>query len=103
VPFYVAAPLTTIDPGAASGADIPIEERSPDEVLLVEGAGASGAPSRVRVAPEDTRALNPAFDVTPHDLIAGIVTPVGIVPATTAGIAGALERAARRNETAPKS
>jgi S-methyl-5-thioribose-1-phosphate isomerase len=103
VPFYVAAPMTTIDPATPSGAEIPIEERSPDEVLLVEGADAFGAAGRVRVAPAGTRALNPGFDVTPHHLIAGIVTPVGIVPATTEGIAEALRRAGRRTETVPKS
>jgi len=62
----------------------------------VEGADESGRPARVRVAPAGARALNPAFDVTPHALITGIVTEVGIVPATAAGIAAALSRAGRR-------
>ena len=93
VPFYVAAPLSTIDRGTASGADIPIEERSPEEVLTVEGVNDAGALVRVRVAPAGTAALNPAFDVTPHELITGIITPVGIVPATAEGIAEALRHA----------
>jgi len=95
IPFYVAAPLSTIDRSIGSGDEIPIEERSPDEVLTVEGEDDSGASVRVRVAPAGTRALNPAFDVTPHDLITGIITEVGIVPAIAAGIEEAFARAGR--------
>ncbi len=98
VPFYVAAPLTTIDRATATGDDIPIEERGEDEVLAVEGLDAAGALTRVRVAPAGTRALNPAFDVTPHGLIAGIVTEFGIVPATAAGITEAFRRAETRRD-----
>ena len=65
VPFVVAAPESTLDLATASGDDIEIEERSADEVL---GAGAA------RVAPEGSSALNPAFDVTPADLVTVIVT-----------------------------
>ena len=65
IPFVVAAPESTLDPATASGADIEIEERSPDEVL---GVGAA------RVAPEGSGAMNPAFDVTPADLVTAIVT-----------------------------
>ncbi len=93
VPFFVAAPRTTIDRATATGADIPIEERDAEEVLTVEGLDDAGRPARVRVAPAGTTALNPAFDVTPHALISGIITEVGIVPATAAGIADALRRA----------
>ncbi len=93
VPFYVAAPLTTIDRGTATGAEIPIEQRSPAEVLTVEGVDEAGRPARVRIAPEGTEALNPAFDVTPQRLVTGLITPVGIVPATAAGIAEAFRRA----------
>jgi methylthioribose-1-phosphate isomerase len=70
VPFYVAAPRSTIDPRAASGADIPIEERSPAEVTSVFGTD---------IAPAGTQALNLAFDVTPAELVAGIVTEVGVL------------------------
>ncbi|MBZ0113227.1 MAG: S-methyl-5-thioribose-1-phosphate isomerase [Thermoanaerobaculia bacterium] len=72
IPFYVAAPLSTVDPMAASGADIPIEERSEDEVRQVFGTA---------VAPADAPALNLAFDVTPHELIAGIITEAGVLRA----------------------
>jgi len=92
IPFYVAAPLSTIDRSTATGAEIPIEERSPDEVLTVEGEDESGASVRVRVTPEGTQALNPAFDVTPHELITGIITEVGIIPATPSGIEEAFAR-----------
>jgi methylthioribose-1-phosphate isomerase len=90
VPFYVAAPRTTIDRATATGADIPIEERDAEEVLTVEGLDDMGSPARVRVAPAGTNAINPAFDVTPQALISGIITEVGIVPATAEGIAGAM-------------
>jgi len=95
VPFYVAAPLTTFDPATPTGAEITIEERDENEVLTVEGVDESGRLARVRVAPTGTRALNPAFDVTPHGLITGIITEVGIVPANAAGVAAALGRAGR--------
>ncbi len=69
VPFFIAAPLSTFDPATATGQDIPIEERSSDEVLYVNGAP---------IAPTQIRALNPAFDVTPSHLIAGIITERGV-------------------------
>ena len=93
VPFYVAAPLTTVDRATATGKEIPIEERAADEVLTVEGTDASGATVRVRIAPERTRALNPAFDVTPHELVTALITEAGVVPATAEGIAEAFRRA----------
>ena len=70
VPFYVAAPASTLDLTIASGADIPIEERSPEEVTHF---------GRKRIAAEKVSAFNPAFDVTPHTLIEGIITEKGIV------------------------
>ena len=69
VPFYVAAPLSTFDFTLTDGSQIPIEERDPAEVTHVFGC---------RIAPEACRALNLAFDVTPHSLIAGIITEKGI-------------------------
>jgi len=69
VPFYVAAPLSTIDLDTPDGAHIPIEERNPKEVTHVAGS---------QLAPEGARVWNPAFDVTPHELIAGIITERGI-------------------------
>ncbi|MFF4985802.1 S-methyl-5-thioribose-1-phosphate isomerase [Streptosporangium saharense] len=65
VPFVVVAPESTLDPATPTGAAIEIEERDEEEVLGVRG---------VRLAPEGARAANPAFDVTPHDLVTAIVT-----------------------------
>ncbi|EJK9927572.1 S-methyl-5-thioribose-1-phosphate isomerase [Cronobacter sakazakii] len=74
VPFYVAAPQTTLDPTCPNGAAIPIEQRSAAEVTGV--AGSFGA---VQWAPEDARVYNPAFDVTPAALISGWVLDSGVV------------------------
>ena len=87
IPFYVAAPTTTIDIHCPTGADIPIEERSQDEVRYTWGWSDEGRFARVRTTPERSPARNPAFDVTPGRLIAGIITEKGIVPATPEGIA----------------
>ena len=70
IPFYVAAPTTTIDLSLASGDEIPIEERSPEEVIHIQG---------VSFAPEGTPAANPAFDVTSHKYITAIITERGII------------------------
>jgi methylthioribose-1-phosphate isomerase len=70
IPFYSVAPTSTVDLDVASGADIPIEERDPREVTHVRG---------VPIAPEGVQAANPAFDVTPHRYVTGIVTERGIV------------------------
>jgi methylthioribose-1-phosphate isomerase len=69
VPFYVAAPLSTLDPRARSGADIPIEERSAAEVTSLAGR---------RIAPRGVRAEHPAFDVTPARLVTAIITEAGV-------------------------
>lgn len=87
IPFYVAAPTTTIDPECPSGEHIPIEERSQDEVHYTWGWSDEGTFSRVRTTPRTSEARNPAFDVTPGQLIAGIITEKGVVPATPEGIA----------------
>ena len=78
IPFYVAAPSSTIDFELESGDQIPIEERSEDEVLYVWGQNDRGEIERVRIAPEGSRALNLAFDITPAKLITGIITEKGI-------------------------
>ncbi len=70
IPFYVAAPVSTIDLSLSSGVEIPIEERSPDEVTSIQG---------LRVAPEGVRAANPAFDVTPHNYVSAIITEKGVI------------------------
>jgi methylthioribose-1-phosphate isomerase len=69
VPFYVAAPLSTVDFETESGADIPVEERSPDEVTRIKG---------VQFTIEDIDVTTPAFDVTPAELIHGIITEKGV-------------------------
>ncbi len=81
VPFYVTIPLSTIDWNLASGLEIPIEERGGEEVLGAWGATESGRREYVRVANPTSTALNPGFDVTPPDLITGIITPAGIYSA----------------------
>jgi methylthioribose-1-phosphate isomerase len=72
VPFYVAAPLSTVDPDTRTGKDIVIEERNAKEVV---------APMGMAIAPRGTRAANPAFDVTPARLIAAIITDRGVARA----------------------
>lgn len=86
IPFVVAAPSSTVDLATASGGEIVIEERPAEEVLGYAGT---------RAAPPTARAINPAFDVTPHDLIAAVVTERGVVepaarpdPRIMAAIAG---------------
>ena len=81
IPFYVAIPLSTIDWNLKSGLDIPIEERHENEVLGAWGvleSPKSGARKFLRVANPGSRAFNPGFDVTPPELITGIITPAGI-------------------------
>jgi methylthioribose-1-phosphate isomerase len=72
IPFYVVAPLSTIDMTLAGGEDIPIEERKAEEVTLVAGQG---------IAPASVRVFNPAFDVTPHAYVTAIVSEMGIARA----------------------
>jgi methylthioribose-1-phosphate isomerase len=83
VPFYVAAPTSSIDLATPAGTDIPVEERSPDEVLELGGH---------RLAPDGVGALNRAFDITPADLVTAIITEHGIVrppyPATLPAVSG---------------
>jgi methylthioribose-1-phosphate isomerase len=79
IPFYVAIPLSTIDWDLASGLAIPIEERDQSEVLGAWGQRSkAGGRIYVRISNPASRALNPGFDVTPPELITGIITPVGI-------------------------
>ena len=84
IPFYVAAPTSTVDLSLASGDEIPIEERSPDEVTQVRGH---------QIAPVETSVCNPAFDVTPNRYVTAIITENGVaktpyVPALKALVAG---------------
>jgi len=70
IPFYVAAPTSTVDLSLPSGGGIPIEQRDPEEITHIQG---------IRIAPEGTNVANPAFDVTPHTYISAIITEKGII------------------------
>jgi len=88
VPFYVALPSPTIDWTVRDGVkEIPIEERSSDEVSLVWGKDEDGRVRRVRISPEATPAGNPAFDVTPARLVTGLITERGVAEASAEGLA----------------
>ncbi len=95
IPFYVALPSPTIDFTVADGvAEIPIEERSGDEVATVTGRAADGRIETVRIAPEGTPVANYGFDVTPARLVTGLITERGVLEASRAALAGAFpERA----------
>ncbi|MDM9624053.1 S-methyl-5-thioribose-1-phosphate isomerase [Rhizobium sp. S96] len=87
VPFYVALPSPTIDWTVHDGVrEIPIEERSADEVTFVQGRGPDGSIATVRVSPDGSPAANPAFDVTPARLITGLITERGIAEASPSGL-----------------
>ncbi|HHB79182.1 MAG TPA: S-methyl-5-thioribose-1-phosphate isomerase [Saprospiraceae bacterium] len=86
VPFYVALPSSTIDWTLDDGlAEIPIEERSPDEVTFIDGLH-DQALTRVRLTPEGSLAANYAFDVTPARLVTGLITEKGVCKASKEGI-----------------
>ena len=83
IPFYACVPSPTIDWSVEDGVEeIPIEERDPEEVRSVRGLDAQGNYSSVRIATPGTPIANPAFDVTPHDLVTGIITEKGIARAS---------------------
>jgi methylthioribose-1-phosphate isomerase len=84
----VALPGSTLDWTLNNGMAIPIEERHEDEVLFVSGMAEDGQVRRVRIAPEQTRAANPAFDVTPARLVTGLITERGICAASREGLQG---------------
>jgi len=76
VPFYIALPLSTFDRSVATGGEIPIEERSAEEVTVIHGRDEHGSITAVRIT--DSPASNPAFDVTPARLVTGYVTENGV-------------------------
>jgi methylthioribose-1-phosphate isomerase len=86
VPFYVALPSSTIDWTLNSGADIPIEERSQDEVLKMTGRLADGSVAVVDIAAPGSPAANPGFDVTPARLVTGFITERGTCAASAQGL-----------------
>ncbi|MDR3407505.1 MAG: S-methyl-5-thioribose-1-phosphate isomerase [Methylovirgula sp.] len=90
VPFYVAAPSSSIDFAISDGVrDIPIEERNAREVTHIRGRTEDGRLETVRIVPEGSRAANPAFDVTPARLVSGLITERGIIPARKEALAAA--------------
>jgi len=86
IPFYVALPESTIDWSCASGEQIPIEERDESEVLSITGLDAAGDFREVNLAGAHSRALNPAFDVTPATLVGALITEHGNFEASEQGL-----------------
>jgi methylthioribose-1-phosphate isomerase len=86
VPFYVALPSSTIDWTLSSGRDIPIEERSADELLKMTGRLPDGALATVEIAAPGSPGANPGFDVTPARLVTGFITERGTCAATGEGL-----------------
>jgi methylthioribose-1-phosphate isomerase len=87
VPFYVALPSPTIDWTKRNGvAEIPIEERSPEEVTHIAGRDSGGSTVTVRLAPEDASVANYGFDVTPARLVSGLITDRGLCEASEEGL-----------------
>lgn len=94
VPFYVALPASTIDWTCPDGEHIPIEERDESEVLTAAGLDAAGDLREVNLAATDSSAINPAFDVTPAEMVSALVTEHGNFDTSAAGIAQLRERVA---------
>ena len=96
VPFYVALPSPTIDFSVSDGlAEIPIEQRSADEVATITGRTADGRVETVRIVPDGSAVANYGFDVTPARLVTGLVTERGVIAPNRGALAGAFaERAA---------
>ena len=96
VPFYVGLPSPTIDFSVSDGlAEIPIEQRSADEVATITGRAADGSVATVRIVPDGSAVANYGFDVTPARLVTGLVTERGIIAPNREALAGAFaERAA---------
>lgn len=96
VPFYVALPSSTVDWTINDGiAEVPIEERSQSEVLMVQGMLANGTIGSVRVTGASTGAANPAFDVTPARLVSGLITELGVFAASPSGLKSLAQAMAR--------
>ncbi|WP_395571024.1 S-methyl-5-thioribose-1-phosphate isomerase [Streptomyces sp. BK79] len=98
VPFIVVAPVTTVDPDTADGASIEVEQRPGHEVTEVTApqVPVAGAGGGIPVAPLGTQAYNPAFDVTPPELVTAIVTEEGVISPVTAEALAELRAGSRR-------
>ncbi len=86
VPFYVALPSSTIDWKIKNSKDIPIEERSSDELSKIEGVDENGNIKKIQIYPIESKAINLAFDVTPAKYITGLITEKGICEASEKGL-----------------
>ena len=86
VPFYVALPSSTIDWNIKNSKDIPIEERSSEELSKIDGVDEDGNIKRVQIYPNKSNAMNLAFDVTPAKYITGLITEKGICEASEKGL-----------------
>ncbi|RPH63673.1 MAG: S-methyl-5-thioribose-1-phosphate isomerase [Burkholderiales bacterium] len=95
VPFYVACPVSTIDPATPDGASIPIEEREAREVTHLEGRLDDGSRASVRIVPEGSAVANPAFDITPARLVTALITERGVFEASASGLRALLRVGAR--------
>jgi methylthioribose-1-phosphate isomerase len=93
VPFYVALPSSTIDWSLHAGRDIPIEERSADEVLKLAGRTSDGRLATVEIAAPGSAAANPGFDITPARLVTGFITERGVCAASEMGLRSLFPRA----------
>ena len=89
VPFYVALPSPTIDFSVARGSQVPIEQRSAEEVATMTGRTASGRIETVRIVPEASKVANYAFDVTPARFVAGLITERGVLRAERSALSAA--------------
>ena len=92
VPFYVAAPSSSIDWSLEDGGQVPIEERAGDEVAFVTGPTGDGRVEAVRVVAAGSPVANPAFDVTPARLVTALITERGVTPASRAGLLRLFDR-----------
>jgi methylthioribose-1-phosphate isomerase len=87
IPFYAALPVSTVDFASVDGVrEIPIEERAAAEVTHVQGLDHAGVLRQVQVSAPGTAVSNFGFDVTPSRLVTGIITELGVFPATAAGL-----------------
>ena len=86
VPFYVALPSSTIDWETKNSKEIPIEERSSDELSEIEGVDQNGKIIKIRIYPQKSKSMNLAFDVTPAKYVTGLITEKGICEASENGL-----------------
>ena len=86
IPFYVALPSSTIDWKIKNSKDIPIEERSSEELSKIDGLDEDGNIKKVKIYPNNSKAMNLAFDVTPAKYITGLITEKGICEASEKGL-----------------